>query len=82
MKFHRLKAIVKLKYDLIFIKTMIYSLVCVNFFKDRCLVYFCSACYKISQFVFSSYYSRMYQLKSVSFLSLRLEHGFLMSKFN
>ena len=64
-----LKAIVKLKYDFIFIKT-VYSLVCTNFFKDRCLVYFCSACGKISQFVFSTYYSRIYLKSTVSFLSL------------
>ena len=49
-------------------KTLIYaehfSACLCEFFKDRCLVYFCSGCYKISQFVFSTYYSRMY-LKSV-----------------
>ena len=59
-----LKAIVKLKYDFIFIKTKltqnIFTLVCANFSRT---VYSCSGCYKISQFVFSTY-SRMY-LKSV-----------------
>ena len=41
------------------------SLACLcEFFKNRYLVYFCSGCYKISQFVSCTYYSRMY-LKSV-----------------
>ena len=60
--FHRksfqrtLKANVKLKCDSIFIKTKftqnIHSLVFCEFFKDRCLVYFCTYCYELSQCFF------------------------------
>ena len=45
-----------------------------EFFKDRCLVYFCTACYELSQFVFSIYYPRIY-LKSV--LSILYSNLFL-----
>ena len=54
-----LKAIiVKLKYNFIFIKTklmqnILFACLC-KFLKDRCLVYFCSVYYKISQFIFST----------------------------
>ena len=41
-----------------------YACLC-EFFKDR-LVYSCSGCYKISQFVFSTYYSRMYLKSALS----------------
>ena len=47
---------VKLKCDFIFIKTKftqnIHSLVFCDFFKDRCLVYFCTYCYELSQCFF------------------------------
>ena len=51
-----LKANVKLKCDSIFIKTRftqnIHSLVFCEFFKDRCLVYFCTYCCELSQCFF------------------------------
>ena len=47
-------------------KTFMHSLVFCEFFKDRCLVYFCTYCYELSQ-CFFHFYSKIY-LKCVFWL--------------
>ena len=73
-----------MKCDFSFIKTkltqnILFACVC-EFFKDCCLVYFCTTYYKISQFVSSIYHSSdIFEVCFIASLasSLRFTHGFV-----